>query len=139
MWDIHVEQLIHEGKFDNEYPMSVAVHSQLVDLLSPLLQRVEYNSRSSSGPILVEHIVAFGIRALAGARLVNLHHIFGTSLPVAYKAFDDFVNAVNAPPEFDIKFPQSEAEWGKVNAEFTAKSSDGIIQGCVGAIDGYFQ
>jgi hypothetical protein len=56
-----------------------------------------------------------------------------------YKAFDDFVNAVNTCPDLDINFPQSAAEWKLVNAEFSAKSSDGIMQGCVGAIDGYFQ
>lgn len=76
MWDFHVKQLIHEGKFDNEYQMSVTVNSQLVDLLSPLLQRVKCNSCCSSSPILVEHIVEFGIRALVGARLVDLCHIF---------------------------------------------------------------
>ena len=38
-WDGHVEQLVHEGKFVNEYLMSHAAHSNLVRLLDPILQR----------------------------------------------------------------------------------------------------
>jgi hypothetical protein len=53
-----------------------------------------------------------------------------------YKALDDFVNAVNATPELDIKFPDSPEGWKEVNNGFTAKSSDGIMQRCVGANDG---
>jgi hypothetical protein len=71
--------------------------------------------------------------------MLDIRHIIGASLPATYKAFDDFVNAVNTCPELDINFPQSPAEWKVVNDGFSAKSSDGIMQGCVGAIDGYFQ
>ena len=138
-WEDHVHQLIHEDKFEREYRMSLFAHDQLVEMLAPILQRVEYNSRGSTGPILVEHIVAIGLRALAGGRIPDLRHIIGASTSATYKAFDDFVNAVNAAPELDIKFPISSESWKEVNDGFTAKSSDGIMQGCVGAIDGYFQ
>jgi hypothetical protein len=138
-WDMHVEQLLHEGRFEREYRMSLSAHEQLVELLTPSLQRVEFNSRGSTGPILVEHIVALGLRSLAGGRIMDIRHIIGASSSASYKALDDFVNAVNATPELDIKFPSSPEEWKEVNDGFKAKSSDGIMQGCVGAIDGYFQ
>ena len=59
-WNAHVEQLIHERRFANEYRMSPSAHRNLVRLLDPILQRVEWNSRGSE-PILVEHIIALGL------------------------------------------------------------------------------
>lgn len=138
-WEDHVEQLLHEGNFEREYRMSTYAYDRLVELLSPRLQRVEYNSRGSTGPILVDHITALGLRALAGGRIQDLRHIIGASVSASYNALVDFVNAVNTTPELDINFPNSPEEWKAVNDGFTAKSSDGVMQGCVGAIDGYFQ
>ena len=57
-WEDHVEQLLHEGNFEREYWMSAYAYDRLVELLSPRLQRVEYNSRGSTGPILVERGLA---------------------------------------------------------------------------------
>ena len=71
--------------------------------------------------------------------MLDIRHIIGASLSASYKAFDDFVNAVNTCLDLDINFPQSPSEWKVVNDGFCAKSSEGIMQGCVGAIDGYFQ
>ena len=56
-----------------------------------------------------------------------------------YQAFDDFVHAVNSHPDLIINFPQSPEQWREVNNCYKAKSSDQIMEGCVGAIDGYFQ
>ena len=63
-WNAHVQQLIHEGRFANEYRMSPSAHCNLVRLLDPILQRVEWNSCGSES-ILVEHIIALGMRVLA--------------------------------------------------------------------------
>ena len=66
-WDEHVTQLEHEGLFTNEYLMSQSAHKKLVRILDPFLQRFEYNSRGPE-PILVEHIIAVGLRVLSGGR-----------------------------------------------------------------------
>ena len=118
--------------------MSLPAFEHLISLLVPALQRVEWNS-GGKDPIRPEHIVAVGLHALGGGRMLDIHHIIKSSLSATYQAFDNFVNAVNSAPELDINFPQSPKEWKEVNDGFTAKSSDGIMQGCVGAIDGYFQ
>jgi hypothetical protein len=103
-WDDHVEQLLHEGKFAREYRMSLPACEELISLLAPTLQHVEWNSRGRE-PIRVEHIVALGLRALGGGRLQDLRHVIGSSLSAAYQAFDDFVNAINTSPDFDINSP----------------------------------
>ena len=137
-WNEHVAQLIHERRFANEYRMSPSAHRNLVRLLDPILQRVEWNSRGSE-PILVEHIIGLGLRILAGGQMSNIRHIMGLSRAAGYQAFDDFVDAVNSHPDLAINFPKSAEEWREVNDGFKAKSSDQIMEGCVGAIDGYFQ
>ena len=137
-WNAHVEKLIHERRFANEYRMSPSAHRNLVRLLDPILQRVEWNSRGSE-PILVEHIISLGLRILAGGQMSDVRHIMGVSRAAAYQAFDDLVDAVNSHPDLDINFPNSPEEWREVNDGFKAKSSDQIMEGCVGAIDGYFQ
>lgn len=137
-WDHHVKQLQHEGLFENEYGMSLSAHRKLVDILSPSLQRAEYNSRSPE-PIKVEHIVAAGLRFLGGGRVKDQRHLIGCSRKAAYVAVDDFIDAVNSAPELDISFPTTVEEWNDVNAGWTRKSTDELLYGCVGALDGFFQ
>jgi len=52
---------------------------------------------------------------------------------------DDFIDAVNTTPELDLQVPETPAEWADVTAGFRAKSSEGLIDKCAGALDGYFQ
>ena len=62
-----------------------------------------------------------------------------SSRAAAYVAFDDFVEAVNLAHELDIVMPQMPEEWDIVYNQFKSKSTNEIIAGCVGAIDGFFQ
>ena len=137
-WDAHVAQLEHEGMFSNEYLMTKRTHQKCVSIVAPYIQRAEFNSRCSE-PILVEHIVAVGLRVLSGGRTKDQRHITGMSLDAAYKAADDYIDAVNAAPEFDICMPKTDDEWEAINRGFKGKSTNEIIAGCVGALDGFFQ
>ena len=83
--------------------------------------------------------MATGLCFLSGGRPKDLRHIIGCSLRAAYRAIDDFIGAVNAAPELDIKLLQSVEEWVKLNQDWKKKSSNEIIAGCVGALDGFFQ
>ena len=101
-WGEHVDQLMHKGKFGNEYRMSLSAFQQLVEMLAPSLHQEKHCSHSAQA-IQTEHIVALGLRALGGGRLSDIHHIIGCSKAAAYVALDDFVNEVNACPGFSIK------------------------------------
>jgi hypothetical protein len=116
-WNDHVEQLLHEGSFENEYLISLHSHGKLIRILNPILKRAKYNSRAKE-PISVEHIVAVGLRVLSGGRVKDQRHNVGTSLDATYKAFDDFVDAINSCLELDIKMPQSPEEWETINRQF---------------------
>jgi hypothetical protein len=116
-WHNHAKQLLHEGRFVNEYTMSYGAHRELTEILPPYLQRKEYNSRSTE-PIAVEHMVAAGLHTLQGGRVKDARHIVKSSRSAAYATVDDFIDAVNSAPKLDIKFPQNVHEWRAVNEGF---------------------
>lgn len=138
VWNDHVEQLLHENKFNSKYCMSLPAFKSLVKMLESKLMCYHFNSLGVS-PIKVRHIVAVGLQGLCGGCICDLRHLTKSLQAAAYQAFNDFINAVNSSPELAITFPQMPAEWIVVNNGFCAKSSDGIMQGYIGAVDGYFQ
>jgi len=100
--------------------MTRPTHQKRVCIVAPYLQRAEFTSRCSE-PILVEHIVAVGLRVLSGGRTKDQCHI------------------INAAPEFEKCIPKTDNEWDEINHGFKAKSTNEIIAGHVGALDGFFQ
>jgi hypothetical protein len=115
-WDAH-----------EQYLMSVPTHGKLVWILDPILKRNECNSRCS-GPILIEYIVAAGIRYLSGDRQKDILHIIGCSPRAAYHAVGDFIDDVNTSPELDIHLPKSSEEWLAINAEWKKKAQMKSLQ-----------
>jgi hypothetical protein len=73
--------------------ISLYFHGKLIQILGLILKHAKYNSHANE-PISVEHIVAVGLRVLSGGRVKDQHHIVGSSLDAAYKAFDNFVDAI---------------------------------------------
>lgn len=57
----------------------------------------------------------------------------------SYKSFCSFLDAVNSALELDIKMPNTAEEWNAVYHEYRRKSSNELMAGCVGCLDGFFQ
>ena len=74
---------------------------------------------------------------MSGVRPKDLQYIMGCSPRAAFLAVDDFIDAVNAAPEVDINLMLSIEEWLSINVEWKKKSTNEIIAGCVGALDGF--
>lgn len=83
-WMSHVRQVHHENVFENEYLMSYGTHYKMVQILHPFLQRKEYTSYGPQ-PIMVEDIIAIGLRIHSGGCPKDQRHIIGTCPPAAYK------------------------------------------------------
>jgi hypothetical protein len=58
--------------------MSLSPHEQLVELLMPSLQHIEWNSCSSSGSFLAEHVITLGLHFLVGGSIMDIQHMIGT-------------------------------------------------------------
>jgi hypothetical protein len=87
----------------------------------------------------VEHIVASGLRILSGGRPKDQRFIFGSCKDAAYKAFIDFINAVNMATELSFDMPSTQEEWDTIYRQYKCKSANEIMAGCVACIDGFFQ
>ena len=137
-WEEHVELKTFERRFHILYRMDYSSFVRLHNILCPFLNRMESNSRSVEA-ITNVMIVACGVRYLAGEKLRSLESDFGISKSSAYVAKDKFIDAVLQCPDLDIKFPTTTEEFSSIAKGFESKASATIFQGCVGAIDGFFQ
>ena len=138
-WEKHLRLLFHEETFNNEYRMSYNAFNKLKEILQPILQR-DANKCRDAEPIMTEHIMAMGLRYLSGGRVLDNRRFIGMNRSAGYYAIDDFINAVNAAPELDIKLPSLPTEWEEVRRGWQSCSSvPHIFHGTVAAADGFFQ
>ena len=98
VWENHLQLIFHEETFNNEYRMSYGAFSVRIEILQPILQR-NANKCIDSEPIMTEHIMAMGLRYLAGGRVLDNRRFIGMDKSAAYSAVDDFINVF-----FDLLF-----------------------------------
>jgi hypothetical protein len=140
-WEEHLRKLHHEQKFDRTYRMSYSAYCKLLDLLRDDLmtactgQRGGYADTDSMEP---ELIMAIGIRWLAGGSYIDIRHVYGCSVASVFRFRDMFLDAVLNCKELDIAFPDTDEDLTSTVSKFAIKSSERIMKGCVGAINGLF-
>ena len=108
-------------------------------LYPKLLKNIVISSNSTSGlgeVISPEMTMAVGLCLLAGASYIDLTSAYGISESSVFVARNLFVNAVNSCQALKVVFPDSEEDFNVLQNGFQAKSTHGLIQGCVGCIDG---
>lgn len=93
----------------------------------------------SMRPIDMNIIVGTVLRYLAGGSINDIRHIFKTLYAEAYNCVHFFIYAINESADFDIKLLTTAEELEAIRVCFKNKSSNSLVQGCVGAIDGFFQ
>jgi len=135
-WEAHVFQLQHENLFKRTYRMSLAAFQKLTRILGNNIV-VDDAYCPVDEPIIPEIVVAVGIRYLSGGKCLDLKTAYGLSLSSVYRCRDLFIVAVNVSPELDIRMPVTLPEIEKVATEFAAVSTDNLVRGCVGCIDGF--
>ena len=131
-------KLRHQGKFRKRFRMSEGAFNRLVSLLEPYLQRDSRYSRAKD-PVFVEMIVAIGLRWLSGGTYQEVEDCYNVSTTEAYRCREKFLDAILSCKELCIELPDSPEAWETIRRGFAEKSSFGVINGCVGAIDGFFQ
>jgi len=136
-WDEHVAKLEHEEEFDQTYRMS---HESFIKLLNLVRAKVTPDIikalNSAPEPIYPELVVAIGLRWLAGGSYADLKNVYGVSKTSVYRSRDTFVSAVTECEALRIRFLQLPKEIEKIRRQFERKSTNGVMRGCVGAMDG---
>jgi hypothetical protein len=138
-WVQHVLKLLHTKEFGQTYRMSHDAFQTLLDILRPTITVDVVKSRNStpsSEPIYPELVMHIGLRWLAGGAFADIRDTVGVSSPSVYRCRDMFIDAVLAAQELDLKFPETLEEVYKAAIRFKQKSSNGVMSGCVGCLDG---
>ena len=131
----HFERRIHDDSFKRTYRMDFNSFLVLYDMLFPYIGHDIRFSRHGT-PITKVMIVLAGLRYCAGATYDSIQDIIGTNPRVVYCLRDKFINAVLQCPSLKIELPQSTDH---IMDGFASKSSEGIMNRCIGCIDGFFQ
>ena len=134
-WEEHVLQLQHENRFHREYRMSLNAFNHLKTILFPLLKR-DWKRSNCIEPVCIEIIMGVGLRYLGGGAMLDIRHVFKISLTEAYHSMKCFVTAVNLCPGLSINLPENAVDLESIRKGFYRKSSNGLMDGCVG---GFFQ
>ena len=88
------------------------------------------------GVITTEIALHCAIRWLAGGSYIELCHHVGVSRAAFYHYTHRVIAAINNCKDLEYKFPTDPHEMERAAADFAAISLHGVIQGCLGALDG---
>jgi hypothetical protein len=142
-WMRHVEKEEHSADFETTYRLSFSNFEMLKAMLGEKIEIDPIKSRNSSGsdPIIPEVVMACGIRWLAGGSYSDIKNAYGLSRATFYRLRDLFIDAICDCKELDIKLPNlsDSNDIDRIRRQFEEKSLDGIMKGCVGAVDGMLQ
>lgn len=112
---------------------------KLCKILHPFINLNKQKSRNRTGkePITTEWIVHCLVRYLAGGTAHDIRDKAKVNKPSFYRLLHLGLDAVLKAPELQIKLPQTERELNSAALEWQKGSTKGVIDGCVGCIDGY--
>ena len=136
-WLMHVEKLTHQDMFDRTYWMSLNAFNTLLELLWGYITfDILKSLNSCNDPIYPKLVLTTGLHWLAGGSYLDIKEVYNFSRSSYYWCRDTFLDAVLDCEALAIKFPEMPEEIEQVWARFEAKSSQRVMQGCVGALDG---
>eukprot|EP00918_Siedleckia_nematoides_P039018 GHVU01084932.1.p1 GENE.GHVU01084932.1~~GHVU01084932.1.p1 ORF type:complete len:468 (+),score=27.97 GHVU01084932.1:108-1511(+) len=128
-----------ENEYRLVYRMGRATFERLVALLEHRLHQDEVRSRQRSGtdPLTPATKVSCAIRWLAGGRHHDIRRIYRLSKTHFYEVVYQVIDAINSEAALGLHFPATAAERRATAAGFAATSPHGVINGCIGCVDGW--
>jgi len=136
-WHLHTQSLLHENLFHVKYRMSLESFNKLLDLLSPhLWLKDKYAVMNGSEPISCEIMLHCAIRFLAGGSYHDIHATVNISKASFFCLVWHTIDAINCCEVFYVILPTLH-DLSSLHAAFRNISYCGVMDGCVGALDGY--
>ena len=125
-----------DSEFQNSYRVNRALFHILLLKISGFIESdFIMASRCSPGPIRPEIMLAITLRMCAGGRYQDLRRLYAVSKTSVYATFHKVINAINHVEH--IEFPLDSPDKLKSISSGFDVLTDGILRGCVGAVDGY--
>jgi hypothetical protein len=137
-WNDHVNNLIKEGTFQRVYRMTHKSFQHLVDMVHSDLtvnHDMSYR-RTGTMPIIPEIIMHCLIRYMSGGSYIDICLLVDVSITAFYNCVRTAMKAIINCKELKIKFPKTTMQIIKQGKQFKKLSTNGIIDKCVGCIDG---
>lgn len=139
-WDSHVLQLIREGAFSSTFRMDVDSFRELITYIAPywIERDATQSMRRTSGaePLYIELSLYCALRYLAGGQYQDVRLVAGVARSTFYHLVWEAISAINRCPELLIRFPTTINECSTAATDFKMLSADGVMDRCIGAIDG---
>ena len=141
-WDAHVAQLAEEGPhaFSRLYRIEPDSFAKLCTIIRPFIEKRRVNainrSGSDKGPITTEIAVHCTLQWLGGGSYLDIRLSVGISVPSLYRIVHVCMKAILLSDELAISFPSNNTDLEAAAEGFKSISSHGIVDGCVGCLDG---
>ena len=125
-----------DSEFQNIYRLERVSFYLLLSKIIPFVESDRIMaSRSSSGPITPEIMLAITLRMCAGGRQQDLRRLYGVSRTSIYLTFHKVLEAIDHVESLFFPADEPDALAG-ISSGFD-RLTDGLLAGCVGAVDGY--
>jgi hypothetical protein len=137
--DIHFGRLLQESQFDQYYRMSIRSFEKLLQLIAPQLKINARSSKNRTGidSVSPENQLQMTLSFLGGGRFHEIRSLAGTSKAFFYTIIYRVMDAICSNDALRMKFPSTQQEIIEARQGFQSISTNGILTGCVGAIDGW--
>ena len=139
-WDDHVAELQMESPqaFSQLYRMNLRTFNELCSWIDPFVKvdPVMSHVRTGKPPIVTEVALHCLLRWLAGGSHLDIRMSAGISVASFYACIYKCVDAVLQCNQLAISFPSNDEEVSVSARHFQSLSSSGVIDGCVGCLDG---
>ena len=137
-WDQHVQSLLHENLFHVKYRMTLPSFNKLLSFLRPSLQlNDKYAKMSGFEPICCELMLHCCIRYLAGGSYHDIRATAAISKASFYRLVWHTIHCINRCTALDVKLPTEQHELQELCEGLNQISRDAVMDGCIGAVDGY--
>lgn len=136
-WGTYAERHCARGTFQIRLRMSFDSFNVLLGHIRQDLLVNETQAKHRGGTILPELCLYCTIRWLAGGSYLDITHICGISKSSFYRVAWKTITAIVKCDALRPVFPTSTEDIGSAICGFASISDQGVINNCVGAIDGY--
>ena len=136
--DEHFDLLEQENEFQSYYCMSISSFDTLFNLFAPVyISQRNHQINVAIDRKSLQNKLQLTISWLAGGHFQALRAHGGLSRSSFYQSVDQVMEAIIGITDLRISFPSTNEEALKVVEGFRDKSTNGLFDGCVGAIDGW--
>ena len=140
-WKNHCDTLLRTKMFDRMYRMSIDAFNVLVQYVREGLKNIKNNDSIQYYPLYITPEIRLHclIRFFAGGSYLDTCSSTGISKSGYYRVIWETSDILNNCHHLDLRgIPQSNPEAIPIANGFKQKSTSGVMDRCVGVVDGYF-